>query len=46
MPSGNVCPIFPVSSVSKSGMPTLIDFIYKLEKRQPISLDEAIKQPF
>lgn len=46
MPSGNVCPIFPVSSVSKIGFPTLIDFIYQLEKRQVLTLEDAIKQPF
>lgn len=38
MPTGNVCPIFPISSVTKSGLPTLIDFIYKLEKRQPLTI--------
>jgi hypothetical protein len=38
MPSGNMCPIFPISSISKSGFPNLIDFIYKLEKRQNLTL--------
>ena len=46
MPSGNMCPIFPISSITKSGFPTLIDFIYRLEKRQVMTLEEAIKQPF
>lgn len=46
MPSGNMCPIFPISSITKSGFPTLIDFIYRLEKRQVMTLQEAIKQPF
>ncbi len=46
MPSGNMCPIFPVSSISKSGFPTLIDFIYKLEKREAFTLEDAIKDPF
>jgi GTPase len=30
MPSGNMCPIFSVSSVSKTGYSTLIDFIWRL----------------
>lgn len=46
MPSGNMCPIFPISSITKSGFPALIDFIYRLEKRQAITLEDAIKQPF
>jgi hypothetical protein len=46
MPSGNMCPIFPVSSITKSGFPTLIDFIFKLEKKQLFTLEDAIKQPF
>lgn len=46
MPSGSMCPIFPISSISKSGFTHLIDFIYKLEKRQNFSLEEARKQPF
>jgi len=30
MPTSTICPIFPVSSVSKLGFPILIDFISKL----------------
>jgi GTPase len=37
MPSGNVCPIFPVSSVTKLGFDSLIDFIWKIQKLREIS---------
>ena len=46
MPSGNMCPIFPISCITKLGFPNLIDFIYKLEKRQTTTVDESKKQPF
>lgn len=41
-----MCPIFPISSITKSGFPTLIDFIFRLEKRQAFTIEDAIKQPF
>lgn len=46
MPSGNVCPIFSVSSVSKIGFEQLTEFIWRLEKLHEISIEEAITQPF
>ena len=46
MPSGNMCPIFPISSISKLGFPHLIDFIYRLEKRETKTYEENSKQPF
>lgn len=46
MPSGNMCPIFPISSISKLGFGHLIDFIYKLEKRETKTYEETSKQPF
>jgi hypothetical protein len=46
MPSGNMCPIFPISCITKFGFPNLIDFIYKLEKRQTTTVDDTKKQPF
>jgi elongation factor 1-alpha len=45
MPSGNICPIFSVSSVSKLGFEPLIDFIWRLEKHQEIPIEEVMKQP-
>jgi GTPase len=46
MPSGTVCPIFPVSSVSKIGLDNLTKFIWRIERINPISIEEAITQPF
>lgn len=46
MPSGNVCPIFPVSSVSKIGFDTLTEFLWRIDKIKEISMEEAIHQPF
>lgn len=46
MPSGEMCPIFPISSLSKVGFPNLIDFIYRLEKRQNMTMEDVQKQPF
>jgi GTPase len=44
--SGNVCPIFPVSSVTKKGFEPLIDFIWRIEKLKELPIEEVIKQPF
>jgi GTPase len=46
MPSGNICPIFSVSSVTKQGFDTLVHFIWRIEKLQEISMEEAVTQPF
>ena len=46
MPSGNVCPIFAVSSVSKMGFEALTDFLWRIEKVKEITIEEAISQPF
>ena len=46
MPAGNVCPIFPVSSVSKMGFEALTSFMWKLERPKEITIEEAILQPF
>lgn len=46
MPSNNICPIFPVSSVTKEGFKVLTSFISRLEKLKEITLEEAIQQPF
>ena len=46
MPTGNMCPIFPISCISKLGFPHLIEFIYKLEKRQTNTREESAKQSF
>lgn len=46
MPSGNVCPIFPVSSVSKIGFDALTHFIWLIDKPKTITIEEAIGQPF
>ena len=35
MPTGTICPIFPVSSVTKDGFPVLIEFISKLHVPAP-----------
>lgn len=44
MPAGTVCPIFPVSSVNKTGFGLLIDFISRLERLNPISIEQASQQ--
>jgi hypothetical protein len=44
MPAGTVCPIFPVSSVNKAGFGPLIDFISRLERLNPISIEQASQQ--
>jgi len=41
-----MCPIFPVSSVSKLGFDNLLNFISRLEKLKEVTIEEAIKQPF
>ncbi len=46
MPSGNVCPIFPVSSVTKMGFEALTNFLWLVEKPREITIEEAIGQPF
>lgn len=46
MPSGNICPIFSVSSVTKQGLDTLVNFIWRIEKLKEITIEEAISQPF
>lgn len=46
MPSGNVCPIFPVSSVSKLGFESLTEFLWMIERPREISMEEAISQTF
>lgn len=35
MPTGTICPIFPVSSVNKAGFEILIKFISKLRIPEP-----------
>ena len=45
MSGGTICPIFPVSSVTKSGFDILIDFISKLYVTTP-TIEELQKQPF
>lgn len=35
MPTGTICPIFPVSSVTKQGFGILIEFISKLNVNVP-----------
>ena len=39
MPSGNICPIFPVSSVSKMGIEVLTQFIWRIEKVKEVSIE-------
>lgn len=46
MPSGNVCPIFPVSSVSKMGFDALTNFLWRIERVKEVSMEEAIGQSF
>ena len=46
MPSGNICPIFSVSSVTKQGFDILVHFIWRIERLKEISIEEAITQPF
>ena len=45
MSGGTICPIFPVSSVTKNGFDILIEFISKLYVTTP-TLEELEKQPF
>jgi GTPase len=46
MPSGNICPIFPVSSVSKMGFDALTQFLWLIERPREISQEELSSQPF
>lgn len=46
MPAGNICPIFPVSSVTKMGFDSLTRFLWKIDKPKEITMEEAILQPF
>lgn len=46
MASGTVCPIFPVSSVNKTGFENLTNFLWRIDKQQPVTIEEAITQPF
>lgn len=46
MPTGNMCPIFPISCITKFGFQNLVDFIYKLEKRQTTTVEDVKNQPF
>lgn len=46
MAEGNVCPIFPVSSVNKTGFESLTNFLWRIDKQQPVTIEEAITQPF
>jgi GTPase len=43
MPSGKICPIFSVSSVTNAGFPELIYFISKLNNRD--QLNNLIRSP-
>lgn len=45
MPTGTICPIFPVSSVTKAGFPILIEFISKLTVPTP-PIEDLSKEPF
>jgi GTPase len=45
MPKGNVCPIFPISNVSKTGFDNLTKFIWRIERQNPITLEEVMTQP-
>lgn len=44
MPTATICPIFPVSSVSKKGFNILVDFISKLNVKIP-TIEELKNQP-
>jgi GTPase len=46
MPSGNICPIFPVSSVTKMGFEQLTEFIWRIENAKEVKLEEIVTQPF
>ena len=46
MPSGDICPIFSVSSVSKVGFESLTKFLWMIEKPHEIKMEEAVSQPF
>lgn len=46
MPSGNICPIFSVSSVSKLGFEILTNFMWRIDSLKTITIEEAITQPF
>lgn len=45
MPTATICPIFPVSSVTKQGFGILIDFISKLNVNTP-PIDQLKDMPF
>ena len=45
MPTGTICPIFPVSSVSKQGFGILIEFLSQLNVNVP-SAEQLKEQPF
>ena len=46
MPSGNICPIFSVSSVRKLGFEILTNFMWPIDSLTTITIEEAITQPF